>query len=262
MVEEINNDMDAFLDLDNEQEDFFSVTEETQDKPSTEHEKEQEEKGSQDPNFLKELDIGLPRLVGDGYSPDFLSMVERVYDTYKILPNLEYDKLYRELADLSITSSPTPTLQILNDEIQKVQASKDRLSEIMVKVLECHNIKKRLVDILVTAWGKFSLEKNAEGRKGDGLFRLSDFSIDFAKVESLLKVCTHVLKNLDSFHDSLSRRITINQLLLKMNDMGRGALPDHTYTGKGDIGVGEADLFGESKNIDPSESIDAAEESW
>lgn len=267
MAEETKDkvDIDDFLNLDGEE---FFPTEESIETPKSEASQEVEEtvktttvSGS---DFSKELEADLPQLCGDGFPPEYLQMVDRIYSTYRMLPKLDHGDIYRELSDLSVTSQPTPTLQVLNDEIQKVQGAKDRLSEIMVKVLESHNVKKRLVDTLVTAWGKFSSEKNAESRKGDGIFRLSSFSIDLARVESLLKVCSHILKNLDSLHDSLSRRITINQLLLKMNDMGRGAgggaLPD--YNRRAEMDVNEADLFGEKKEVDPSESLDPQEEKW
>ena len=257
--EKKEQDIDDFLNLDGEE--FFPAQEEAK-KPE---ETETDSVGRPLPSpeeFLgsPEGASDLPQLCGDGYSQDFLGMVERVHSTYRQLPQLDYPALYKELADLSITSAPTPTLQVLNDEIQRVQRSKDRLSEIMVKVLECHNVKKRLVDVLITSWGKFSSEKNAEGRKGDATFRLSAFSVDFAKTESLLKVCTHILKNLDSLHDSLSRRITINQLLLKMNDMGRGSLPDYHFK-QSDMAVNEEDLW-KDKDVDPSEGIEAKEEDW
>lgn len=259
-------DIDDFLDLDDEgvfevQESVAKAESEKVGQPEEQTETTETTTVSAS-DFSKELEGDLPQLCGNGYPPEYLQMVERAYVTYRMLPKLEYGAIYRELADLSIASSPTPTLQVLNDEIQKVQGSKDRLSEIMVKVLECHNVKKRLVDTLTTAWGKFSSEKNAEARKGDSIFRLSSFSMDLAKAESLLKVCTHILKNLDSLHDSLSRRITINQLLLKMNDMGRGSLPDYNLQ-KQDMRVNEADLFGEEKKeIDPSEGLEASVENW
>ena len=266
----MNEDIDDFLNLEGGEE-FFPTEEVKKDitegtvykrgvnePTATPPPSPQGQCGSSD--FSRELETDLPELCGEGYSEDFLKMIGRVKVAYKMLPRLQYGALYRELADLSVTSSPTPTLQVLNDEIQKVQGAKDRLSEIMVKVLECHSVKKRLVDTLITSWGKFTSEKNAEARKGDGVFRLSSFTIDLAKSEALLKVCTHILKNLDSLHDSLSRRITINQLLLKMNDMGRGSLPDFRING-GDMGIREEDIFGKDK-VDPSESVEANEENW
>lgn len=190
--------------------------------------KPDEEKSSDDEDRLPPIGT-FPALRGEGFPSDYLKMVNRIRLQYDNLPVLDYDDIYKEISDLSIKSCPTPTLQVLNDEIQKVQGAKDRLSEIFVETLKCYTLKKRVVDILVDSWGKFTIEKNADGRKGDASFRLSNFLIDFATVEGLLKACTHILRNLDSLHDSLSRRITIIQLTMKLHDVGRGALPDFDF---------------------------------
>lgn len=171
----------------------------------------------------------IPSLRGEGYPSDYIAMAERVKWQYEMLPKLDYDAIYQELAELSIKSCPTPTLQVLNDEIQKVQGAKDRVAEIFIEVVKCYNFKKRAVDILQDAWGKFTTEKNADARKGDAAFRLSNFMLDYASTEALLKASTHVLKNLDSLHDSLSRRITIYQLTMKLQDIGRSALPEYDF---------------------------------
>jgi len=167
-----------------------------------------------------------PALMGESYPEAYLRLARNIREQYHSLPTIDYDQCYAELSELSVPSVPTPTLQVINDEIQKVQAAKDRLAEIFVNVLRCFTLKKRLVDILRDSWNKFSTESSQDKRKGDASFRLSDFDADFAETESLLKSCTHILRNLDSLHDSLSRRITVIQLQLKLHDFGRGALPD------------------------------------
>ena len=195
---------------------------------SDEEKPSDKESPSDDENRLPSVGA-IPTLRGEGFPLDYLKMVNRISLQYNNLPVLDYDAIYKEISDLSVKSCPTPTLQVLNDEIQKVQGAKDRLSEIFVETLKCYTLKKRVVDILVDSWGKFTIEKNADGRKGDASFRLSNFLIDFATVEGLLKACTHILRNLDSLHDSLSRRITIVQLTMKLHDVGRGALPDFDF---------------------------------
>jgi hypothetical protein len=193
----------------------------------------------------EEITDSAPELAGLEFPPEYLKMVERVKIQYKLLPSLNYDAIYREITELTVNSVPTPTLEVLNDELYKVQAAKDRLSEIFMDVIKCYNFKKRAVDILKDSWGKFTSEKNTEGRKGDAAFRLSYFMIDFSKTESLSKACDHILKNLDSLQDNLSRRITIWQLLLKLKE-GRMALPDHDF-GK-DVGDTKMDdLFNDNK---------------
>lgn len=171
-----------------------------------------------------------PMLVGtENISQDYKNLSDRLLAQYRMLPYLEYNEIYSEMAELSIKSCPTPTLSVLNLELEKVQASKDRLSEIFVNVLKNYTFKKRAVDILRDSWGKFSNEKSADRRKGEAAFIVSDFESDFALTEALLKASTHILKNLDSLHDNLSRRITIIQLQLKMHDVGRGSLPDFSF---------------------------------
>ena len=199
----------------------------------------------------------IPSLRGEGFPADYKGMVERVQWQYRMLPRLDYDAIYSEIAELSVKACPTPTLQVLNDEIQKVQGAKDRLSELFIDILKCYNFKKRAVDILKDSWGRFTTEKNTEARKGDSAFRLSNFMLDFASNEALLKSCMHVLKNLDSLHDSLSRRITIYQLTMKLHDVGRTALPDFDFDRPSDIPHGEInDLFGDNDNDNDGESND------
>ena len=183
---------------------------------------------------IENLEEKSPSLRGSDFPFEYTKMTDRIKVQYELLPRLDYDSIYKEISDLSVKSCPTPTLQVLNDEIQKVQGAKDRLSEIFIDVIKVYNFKKRAVDILQDSWGKFTSEKNAEGRKGDSAFRLSNFVLDLASTEALLKAVTHIFRNLDSLHDSLSRRITIYQLTLKLHDLGRSALPDYEFDKTGD----------------------------
>jgi hypothetical protein len=208
-------------------------------------------------------DIDNPSIVGDGIPIEYETIVNRIKETYSSLPILDYDELYKELAELSVKSCPTPTLQVLNVEIQKVQGAKDRLSEIFVNVLRTYTFKKRAVDILRDSWAKYANDKSADKRKADAISKTSLFEIDFGRTESMLKVCTHILRNLDSLHDSLSRRITVMQLQLKLHDIGRGALPDFDF----DKGDKDEDVFetivGNGKSpVDSSKGIEAKEETF
>jgi len=208
----------------------------------------------------------LPSLIGkkEEYPPDFLEISELVLERYKNMPILNFDDLYAELSSLSVKASPTPTLQILNLELEKVQGAKDRLSEIFNSVLRNHTFKKRVVDMLRDSWGKYTSEKNAEARKGDANIRISKFELDLAETEALLKTCLHVLKNLDSHHDVLSRKITIIQLQLKLYDLGRGnSLPDFDFD-KNILASSEDDVWGgkPKKDIDKTASIEAKEQTW
>jgi hypothetical protein len=170
---------------------------------------------------------GVPTIVGDDVPTEYNEIVKRLQFEYYCLPKLDYDSIYSELSDLAVKSSPSPTLQMINDEIQKIQSSKDRLDEIIKEVDRNYYFKKAAVDLLDKAYCKYSNEKSADKRKGDVAVKISNFVIDLAKTDACFRVCFQILNNLNSSHESLSRRITVNQQLLKMNDYGRGQLPDY-----------------------------------
>jgi len=173
-----------------------------------------------------EVKTGFPKLLGSSFPQDYLDTVKKVLDYYSRLPDIDYEAMYKELEVLSVKSCPTPTLQILNQELQRLQASKERLCEIQSNVSQCHTYKKRGLDLLRDSWGNFSNEKSADKRSGDAAYRLCEFEMDFAEIDAALKVVTHISRNLDGLQENLSRRITIFQLQLKLHDMGRTGLPE------------------------------------
>ena len=196
-------------------------------------------------------DGSLPLLRGTSVPQDFSDLVKDILYQYEQLPKIDCNAIYKELSELTIRSCPTPTLQVINQELQRVQASKERLSDIMVNILQSYNLKKRMIDVLSDSCGYFSSEKSADKRKGEAVYRLSNFDIDFGKIDALLKSASHVARNLDAFQDNLSRRITIFQLQLKLHDIGRGAMPDFEF--KDDID----DSFGLGGQKRKSESTEA-----
>ena len=216
------DELDVLLSFDGDENELFDST-----PPTEETEKEPEKPVPQSPVTMATDD--LPELVGENFPKSYLRMVERIKIQYRLLPSLNYDAIYEEFKVLSVPSVSTPTLQVINDQLHRVQAAKDRLAEIYIDVLKCYTLKKRSVDILQDAWMRFTEEKSADRRKADAIFRINEFLLDFASTESVLKASMHILKNLDSLHENLSRRITIWQLQLKLGDVGRNALPEIDY---------------------------------
>lgn len=173
-----------------------------------------------------------PKLIGACLNSDFMSLVERIRAQYTRLPSLNYSEVLTELQELTVPACATPTLQIINQELQKSQAAKDRVTELDIQITQCLMFKERVVDILEEAWNKFCEEKSADKRKGDGMYRLANFEMDLAKTESLSKACKYVMMNLVSLQDTLYRRITNIQLQIKLMDIGRTALPDFDFSKK------------------------------
>lgn len=172
----------------------------------------------------------LPKLMGDlkGIDPDYIVMAERILSQYKTLPSFG-DSIFQEIKELKVADNETPTPHALMLALEKTQAAKERLGEIFLDVVKAHTFKKRAIDILKDSYGKFAQAKNAEARKGEAAFIVSDFEIDFATLDSLFRACLHILKILDDRQDSLSRRISVWQTQIKFVDNNRGISPDFNY---------------------------------
>lgn len=170
-------------------------------------------------------------------SSEYMSVVNRIIGMYKQLPIIKYDEIYKEIKSDSISikqNVKTPSPSSIGIEFQRVQAAKERLGEIVNEVTECYNKKKRAVDVLRDIWPRFISEKmTADSRKSDAIYVTCDFERDLAEIEALFKVCIHIEKMLDSYHDTLSRRVTCMQTELKYSELARGgSLPDYDFKSK------------------------------
>jgi hypothetical protein len=186
-----------------------------------------------------------PNLSGNGFPDEFNELVLRTVENYKTLPEIDYEKIYGELQSLTIKSRPTPTLQLISEELQKVQALKERVGEIMKTIIPSHTMKKRHVDILKDSWVLFSNERSADKRKADSIYRISEFESDFLAIDCLMKTASHIVKNLDSIQEILSRRITIVSLELKISELGRNTVTDYDFSGPSSSDVDWDSVAGE-----------------
>ncbi len=203
-------------------------------------------------------DYNIPKIIGTDIPSEYQGIVERIQTIYDSLPVIDYDANNLELRELSVHTGPSPTLEILNNQLQVVQAAKERLSEMMIDIIDCHTFKKRAVDILKDSWVKYSNETSADKRKADSCVRVGFFEADFAKIETLLKTSSHIAKNLDSCQENLSRRITLFQMQLKLMELGKNSLPNWDTRDKFDS---MDKIMGGETNKD-NEDFEASEKEW
>ncbi len=160
-------------------------------------------------------------------------LIARATQMLSDLKDIDYAALKGELRQLNFSMSENPSLQQLNMEIQKIQASKDRITEIMMDATNDFIMKQRICDVLVEGWQKFAQESSADKRKADATVRFSQFIMMASEAEAFYKVVSHVMKNLDYKHESASRRVTCFNLSLKLRDIARGT-PDQDFAIVGD----------------------------
>jgi hypothetical protein len=77
--------------------------------------------------------------------------------------------------------------------------------------------------LLKEGWSTFSNQTTAEKRKGESFLKMHQFIESASEAESLYKATAHIMKNLDSKHESLTRQVTVNGLAIKLNDFSSGS---------------------------------------
>jgi hypothetical protein len=157
---------------------------------------------------------------------DFQRIVDKSTELLKSLTPVEedYPKVYEELKNLNVATSSNPSLQQISVEMQKVQSAKDRVSQILVDVHRNFIVRKRVCELLREGWVPFSSHSAAEKRRGESFVKMSQFIESASEAECLYKAAAHIMENLDSKHESLSRQITVYNLALKLNDFSGGSL--------------------------------------
>jgi len=176
------------------------------------------------------MELNIPTIETIANGEEYSRVVENAQGMLGELKPLDYSALRMELRKLNFSMSENPSLQQLNLEIQKIQAAKDRLTEIMMDATNDYIMRQRIADVLLEGWQKYSTDSSADKRKADATTKFSQFITTAAKAEAFYKTVSQVLKNVDSKHEAASRRVTCFSLALKLRDISRGT-PDGDYSG-------------------------------
>lgn len=148
---------------------------------------------------------------------DFKKILDKANSMIGRLKRMDRKEIYEEIRVLNVHVSENPSLQQINVEISKVQAAKDRLSEILVNAHSNFIISKRIFELLTGGWTVFSDKNSAEKRKGEAELKMYQFAEFMSESEAIYKATSHILKNLDSKQETLSRQVTVFALLLKLD---------------------------------------------
>lgn len=165
-------------------------------------------------------DLPQVREIGRG---EFQQLVDSIHSVMKTLPNLDYDLLHTELREseyLQIPISADPSLDELSSAAVKVQAAKDRVSQIMLDAERNSKIMKHYSKALYTAWIRLSGDGSQDRRESDATTRTWDFSGEAAEADALYGACRSVLDNLKDKWDTISRNVSIIELRLKLGEWG------------------------------------------
>jgi hypothetical protein len=126
----------------------------------------------------------------------------------------EIDLLQAGLGSQTVSLSVTDAAAM----IARVQAVKDRVSEIAADAQSEYALVDQISDMMINAAAAAATQSSADKRKGEAAMLASDYHFAKARSEAFYKYCISKMKNLDSRHESLSRVVTCMQLL--MNNFG------------------------------------------
>jgi hypothetical protein len=151
---------------------------------------------------------------------DFKNIVEKANLMLRKLKKMDKNSVFEEIRLLNVPVSKAPSVQQINEEMLKVQSAKDRVSDILIDAHTNFVITKRIHELLLDGWTIFSDQNSAERRRGEAGLKMYQFAEMAAESEAIYKATSHVLKNLDSKHDMLSRQVTIFTVLIKLDPSG------------------------------------------
>ena len=156
---------------------------------------------------------------------DFLSLVELETYVYRLLgalPKLNHNVLRHEMQNMNVPVKQTPHTADLNQGLALAQGYKDRLSEIYISAMREYKTRDRLMEMLFDAYNTTSKASSADKRKGEASLRYAVRLFQLQAAENFLKEVEHILANVKSAMDGISRQISLFDLQLKLGDVRRG----------------------------------------
>ena len=161
----------------------------------------------------------VPKIENVSTPDDYARIAAAMSERIAALPTLDYDKLYLELSQLNVKVSDDPSLQVLSKELQRIQGAKDRVAEIVKDSVKNFLVRKRIGEVLQRGWIRFSEAGSTDKREGEAMLKLSQFTETASEAESFYRAALQILKNLDSQHEIVSRRISCYNSAIKLRDL-------------------------------------------
>ena len=151
---------------------------------------------------------------------DLEKIVNSILDT---IPRINRNALRREMEEMKVRLSDNPTTKDLNEGLSLSQAYKDRLAEIYSMAMREFKTRERCVDMLFDAFKHLEAKgKSAEQRQGEATVKYPMHLIQLQASETFMKEVEHVLNNIKSAHEAVSRQVSIAQIQLQLGEIRRG----------------------------------------
>lgn len=166
-----------------------------------------------------------------------------VNDILGSLPRLNRQKLRQEMEKMSVRLDDNPTTYQLNEGLALAQGYKDRLAEIYTHALREYKTRNRCMEMLFDAVNYVSNGKSADKRKGEATMMYPMYIIQREAADTFMKEVEHVLQNVKSAHDSISRQVSVMQIQAQLGELRRGGTnPVHSTNSQAEEGTNAGEL--------------------
>lgn len=165
--------------------------------------------------FLAESDSS----IGSGTANTLEDLEKVVNSMLSTLPRLNRAALRIEMENMAVELKQSPTTDDLSQGLAFAQGYKDRLSEIYMMALREHKIRQRAGELLLDAYNVISNGKSADKRRGEAIMKYSMMLIHMEAAETFLKEVEHIIQNVKSTMEAISRQVSIIQLQLQLGEV-------------------------------------------
>lgn len=153
---------------------------------------------------------------------DLHSLELMVKDILNSLPKLDRGALRMEMNNMFVSVSESPSTKELTEGLAKTQAYKDRLAEIYMLANAEYKTRKRCTEMLMDAFAVTSKASNSEKRRGEATMKYPNIIIAYHAAETFLEEVEHILANIKSTADIISRQVSIMQIQLSLGEVRKG----------------------------------------
>jgi len=151
------------------------------------------------------------------------------------VPRMDYSMLRSEIkevcSNVSVSSSTMAPSDLAGD-MERIQAARDRMVEILADAHMCSTIKKDVAKMMTSSAKKTSAESSSDRRDGDAIIKVVEYSISSTEADAFYKFCDIMYAGLNNKYNSVGKRIACLQESVRITAFGNTALVSDMATPK------------------------------
>jgi ATP-dependent protease HslVU (ClpYQ) ATPase subunit len=138
------------------------------------------------------------------------------------LPKINRNAYRREMLNMQVRVSESPTTFELNEGLAKVQGYKDRLAEMYNLANNEYRLRKRTKEMLFDAQSVLSKASSADKRSGECTMKYPLMVLNLEAAEIFVDEIEQIMANMKSTSEAISRQVSVMQMALTIGDVRRG----------------------------------------